>query len=233
MEGPTDGVWVTFPHGKVAAARGGRATLKLAEAPIATRFVRLWMTESSDTCDTHGTADRRNCVGYAIREVYVGSIDGKGAFTDTLHHAPDQSQTATYCSSIDPWHAASDVHDWGDEADQTGLDLFLHERHHEPSPAIIPVSVLYGTPEDSAAQIAYVKKRGYPIAYVEMGEEPDGPYMLPEDYAALYLEWAAAIHRVAPEVKLGGPSFTGVDDDVVAWPDAQGRTSWRGALSRT
>ena len=48
---------------------------------------------------------------------------------------------------------------------------------------MIPISMLYGTPDDAAAQMAYLKQRGYPISYVEMGEEPDGQYMLPEDYA--------------------------------------------------
>src|ERR1700735_1854977 len=59
-----------------------------------------------------------------------------------------------------------------------------------------------------------------------MGEERDGQWMLPEDYAALYLQWADALHRVDPKLKLGGPVFTGTDDDVKAWPDSSGRTSW-------
>jgi hypothetical protein len=61
-----------------------------------------------------------------------------------------------------------------------------------------------------------------------MGEEPDGHYMLPEDYAALYVQFAAAIHRVDPSLKLGGPIFTGQNKDVEVWADAQGRTSWTG-----
>lgn len=74
----------------------------------------------------------------------------------------------------------------------------------------------------------YLRKRNYPISYVELGEEPDGQYMQPEDYATLYLLWAAAIHRVAPDVKLGGPVFTGENEDVVVWPDARGKASWLG-----
>jgi hypothetical protein len=88
--------------------------------------------------------------------------------------------------------------------------------------------MLYGTPEDSAAQIAYLRKRGYPISYIELGEEPDGQYMLPEDYGALYVQWASALHRVDPTLKLGGPAFQGVNKDIDVWPDAQGRTSWLG-----
>ena len=97
---------------------------------------------------------------------------------------------------------------------------------------MIPVSMLYGTPEDAAAEIAYVEQRGYPISYIEMGEEPDGQNMLPEDYGALYLQFATAIHKVDPALKLGGPVFEGVNEDIKVWPDAQGRTSWLGPLRR-
>jgi hypothetical protein len=95
-------------------------------------------------------------------------------------------------------------------------------------PAMIPVTMLYGTPDDAAAQIAYIEKRGYPISYIEMGEEPDGKHAMPEDYAALYLQWASALHKVDPNLKLGGPIFEGVNEDIHVWPDAKGRTSWMG-----
>ncbi|MGB9434642.1 MAG: hypothetical protein WBQ89_20525, partial [Candidatus Acidiferrum sp.] len=81
-------------------------------------------------------------------------------------------------------------------------------------------------PEDAANQLAYLEKRGYPISHVEMGEEPDGHFMVPEDYAAMYIQFAAAIHRVDPKLKLGGPIFTGVNKDIETWPDSSGQTSW-------
>src|SRR5260370_33350835 len=93
---------------------------------------------------------------------------------------------------------------------------------------MIPVTILYGTPEDSAAQIAYIEKRGYRVAYVEMGEEPDGKHAMPEDYAALYIQWAAALPKVDPKLKLGGPIFEGVNQDIRVWPDTQGRISCMG-----
>jgi hypothetical protein len=79
---------------------------------------------------------------------------------------------------------------------------------------------------DAAAQIAYLEKRGYPISYIEMGEEPDGQYFAPEDYATLYLQWATALHQVDPELKLGGPVFEGVSEDIKFWANEKGETSW-------
>ena len=130
-------------------------------------------------------------------------------------------------SSIDPWHAATGVNATGG-GQHSGFDVFFTSGLTNNLPAMIPVTMLYGTPEDSAAQIAYIRKRGYPIGWIEMGEEPDGKHMLPEDYGALYIQWAAAIHKVDPSLKLGGPVFEGINEDIKVWPDAQGRTSWMG-----
>jgi hypothetical protein len=123
---PTRSAWVTLPRGIVTGGRGGLAVHKLSDLPARLRFLRSWMTKSSNTCDSHGSADARNCVGYAINELYLR----------------------------------------------------------------------------------------------------DGQYMLPEDYAARYLQYATALRRVDDHLKLGGPSFQGVNEDIEVWPDAQGRTSW-------
>jgi len=220
----SSGAWTKFPQGDSSSA-GGTNLQRLSDHPVSTRFLRIWMTESSNTCDTHGSGDARNCVGYAIAEIRAGNFNSLGQFVDLVEHTPGQAQTATQVSSIDPWHTAEDVIP---SRIQTGFDLFFTSGYTNHLPAMIPVSVLYGNPEDSAAELAYIEKRGYPVSYVEMGEEPDGQFMLPEDYAALYLQWATALHKVDPKLKLGGPIFTGVNEDIKAWPDAQGRTSWLG-----
>ena len=228
MDEQNKGEWRTFPHGAVIDGKGGVATVDL--GPVTTKYVRIVMTRSSNTCDAHGSSDRRNCVGYAIRELYLGSLNG-GEFKDLLHHSPDQKQSLTLCSSVDPWHAPSDLYvapDRMESGDQPGFDLFFTSGITRGLPAIVPVAMLYSTPEDAAAQMTYIKKRGYPVSYIEMGEEPDGQYMLPEDYATLYLQFATALHRVDPDYKLGGPVFEGVTEDIKVWPDAQGRTSWLG-----
>jgi F5/8 type C domain len=224
MHAQTRGVWLTFMHGEVSAGRGKTETLRLNETPMAVRYLRIWMTESSNSCDADGPADPRNCVGYAIRELFVGTLTGDGEFHDIARHTPDQEQTTTFCSSVDPWHEPSDL---GSTAQaQVGFDLFFTSGVTRGMPAMIPVAMIYETPENSAAEISYLKNRHYPISYIEMGEEADGQYMLPEDYGALYLQWAAALHRVDPLLKLGGPSFQGVNRDIEVWPDAQGRVSW-------
>lgn len=231
MDEQNKGIWKTFASGSIGNGKAGDATLRLDAAAVTTKFVRVLMTESSKTCDTHGSSDLRNCVGYAIREVYVGTLDNRNNFHDVLQHSPDQKQSLTYCSSVDPWHEPADLYlapDRMESGDQPGLDLFFTSGITRGLPAIVPVAMLYATPEDAAAQMSYLKRRGYAIEYVEMGEEPDGQYMTPEDYGTLYLQWATALHRVDRKFKLGGPVFQGVTEDIKVWPDAQGRSSWFG-----
>lgn len=220
------GEWKAFAAGVIDNSQGGTRTLKLAETPISTRFLRVLMTESSNTCDEHGAGDARNCVGYAIQQIATGTVDSSGTFSEAPKD-PGEARTTFCASSIDPWHSADDVNDSGGYQ-HSGFDLFFTSGLTNNLPAMIPVTMLYGTPDDAAAQIAYIQKRGYPIGYIEMGEEPDGKHAMPEDYAALYLQWATAIHKVDPKLKLGGPIFEGVNEDIRVWPDAQGRTSWMG-----
>jgi hypothetical protein len=230
-EGTTKGTWQTFPLGEVTEGRGGTATLKLASWMIPVRYLRIWMTQSSNTCDNHdsaghGLSDKRNCVGYGINELYVGALSPDGQFNDYVTHFPSRDQTVTWPSSVDPWHAASDMDE--SRGDQVGFDFFFNSGVTRGLPAMVPIAMLYSTPEDAANEIAYLYKRHYPISWIEMGEEADGQHMLPEDYGALYLQFATAIHRLVPEAKLGGPPFEGTFDDVEVWPDAAGKVSWLG-----
>jgi hypothetical protein len=230
MDDPLQGEWRDYQHGVVTHGKGGTVTLELSSKPLATRFVRILMSASSNTCDTHGSADPRNCVGYAIRELYLGTEED-GNFHDILQHTPGQDQTFTFCSSVDPWHEPTDLYkkpDRMEAGDQVGFDLFFTSGITRGLPAMIPIAMLYSTPEDAAAQVAYLEKRGYPISAIEMGEEADGQYMGPEDYAALYLQFASAIHKVDARLKLGGPAFQGVSEDIKFWPDEAGKTSWFG-----
>src|SRR5205823_13276448 len=130
------GEWKIFPSGKFKNAHGGTVTLKLSAQKISTRFVRILMSESSNTCDEHGSSDIRNCVGYAIQQIAAGIVVN-GTFAPAASNPADP--LTTYCvSSIDPWHSAEDVRDGGDYQ-HTGFDLFFTSGITNNLPAMIPV----------------------------------------------------------------------------------------------
>ena len=221
--GVTYGRWANFPGGIVTKGKGGVVTLRLAKRPANVRFVRVWMTASSHTCDSHGSGDPRNCVGYAIGEVGIGTLNGSGGFSDLVRHVRDSTQTPTIASSVDPWHEPADRTVY---QVQPGLDAVFQSGVTRSLPALVPVSLLYGTPDDAVNEIRYLESRGDKLRGVEMGEEPDGQFILPEDYAALYVEWAKRLHAVDPSLQLGGPVFQGASSDVQTWPNASGDVSW-------
>src|SRR5262249_34468186 len=67
----------------------------------------------------------------------------------------------------------------------------------------------YDTPDNAAAELRFIRARGFSVPQVEMGEEPDGQFVSPEHDAALYLQFATALHQVDANIALGGPSFQG------------------------
>jgi hypothetical protein len=240
-----NGVWKAFPSGTVTQGTGGDVILKLADAPVTTRFARVLMTESSNTPDTHGAQDIRNCVGYALQTLSLGTVGTNGSYAivypatgvEPGPGAPPRRSggafpgsasdtSGSFCaSSIDPWHESGNLVTGGRDQ-YNGMDNFFTSGLTMGHPALVPVTVLYGTPEDAANEVAYIARRGYPVAGVEIGEECDGKHTMPEDYGALFCQWATAIHKRTPGAKLGGPVFEGVDKDITLWADNEGRTSW-------
>lgn len=122
-EGPK-GEWKTFPSGDFKNAQGGTVTLPMSPTPVSSRFLRIWMTESSNTCDVHGSGDIRNCVGYAIQEIHAGSIGAGGAFLDVMQGATGRNAPWYCSSSIDPWHSAADANTSGG-GQHSGFDIFF------------------------------------------------------------------------------------------------------------
>jgi hypothetical protein len=229
------GAWHTYAGGTVASGRRGWQLLRLANAARKTRFLRILMTASSNTCDTHGAGDRRNCAGYAIEDLKLGTLSPRGALRDIIRHATcggnlerrsscGHHQTIIFVSSIDPWHASADRITNGQ--DQPGLDFVSRNPITRGLAMLYAVPFYYSSPANAVAEVRYLKARGYPMDRVELGEEVDGQYALPEDYGALYIQFARAIHRVYPDLKLGGPIFQGVNADIKVWPDASGDDSW-------
>ena len=217
------GRWVTFPRGDIRAGNGHDALLDLADSAIRTRFVRLVLTASSHTA-VAGARDARDSAGYAIRELSIGTRS-PGGIADVLHHGTSRAtQSITYASSTDPWHRARDL---DLDLEQPGFDRVFRSGLTNGLPAMIPVPVLFSTPDDGANELRFLAHRNYPVERIELGEEPDGQYVTPEDYAALYLRWAAALHRVSPRAVLGGPSFQGLDSRVMmAWPGDTAGAPW-------
>jgi hypothetical protein len=204
------GTWQDFPLGKIPAglgrllSRDGKVPLRVSNAPIKLRWLRLLLTDYAVTSESP-SSDIRDRVGFALRELYAGFQDKNGKFHDRMRHGKSiKQQTIIYVSSTDPWHSESD---FDEGVEQVGLDRIYQTGLTNDLPMLLPTGLLYDTPENAANEIRYLRARGYKFDKTELGEEPDGQYVSPEDFGALYLQFAEAIHRVDASVKLGGPSL--------------------------
>ncbi|MEO6053299.1 MAG: discoidin domain-containing protein [Chthoniobacterales bacterium] len=203
------GGWKKFPHGKVKNGSGGDIFLRLSDKTISARYLRIRMTRSSES-GSQGSSDIRDRLGFAIREIEAGSIDAAGNFQDEIIHKRSINQTLIYVSSTDPWHRELDR---DPKTEQPGFDLVVKSGLGNGLPILIPAAVLYDTPENAAAEAVFIKSRGWNVPRIEMGEEPDGQRVDPVDFAALYVQFANALHKVNPDLELGGPSFVTIDWD--------------------
>ena len=224
----TPGMWKDFPT-SVFAGGVSRApkfkgdTLRVSGNPIRVRWLRIVMTQSSGT-SAEPANDVRDRVGFAVRELSAGVVDARGNFHDRMRHGTAlPKQTIIYVSSTDPWHRDSDLHP---DVEQAGLDRIYASGLTNNLPMLLPTGLLYDTPENAANEIRYLRARGYKFNRVELGEEPDGQYVTPEDFGALYLQWASAIHAVDPNVNVGGPSFQEISIDQEASKANRGNGEW-------
>jgi hypothetical protein len=215
--------WRLFPNGALNRGSGGDESVRLCAKALPVRFVRVVMSQSSQA-SAQMSNDIRDRVGFAIREIELGSIDSRNRFHDHIRHAADRyRQTVIYVSSTDPWHRAEDI-DY--KIEQPGLDFILRNALTNGLPVLVPVGVLYNTPENATVEISYLLKRQYPLEGIELGEEPDGQWASPEDYAALYTGVARRLAALNPHLKLGGPSLQNFEEQLLTWPDASGNHSW-------
>jgi len=213
--GHPTGVWTVFDHGRDVRGTSGEQLVRLSDRPVRARYLRIWMTEGSGTAAS-GSADLRDRVGYAIREIGVGTLVPSGALHDEVTHAPGKGQTLAYVSSTDPWHRATDR---DPKVEQPGIDLVFRSGITRGLPIMMAIPVLYDNPDNALALVAYAKLSGYSIGRYELGEEPEEEEIDPRDFAALYAPVARGIRKVVPKAVLGGPSVvTGdIDFSVLTW----------------
>jgi hypothetical protein len=218
-----DDDWQPFANGKIDDAHGGSELVRLTERPRAVQFVRILMSRSSQRRE-QSSDDIRDSLGFAIREIDLGKMDKNGRFHDHVRHTADRHrQTIIYTSSTDLWHRAEDINY---DTEQPGLDFVLRSKLTNNLPALVPVGVLYDTPENAVAEIQYLLRRNYSLEGIELGEEPDGQWVSPEDYAALYAGIARHLAELKSPLKIGGPSLQNFEDQLLTWADASDNRSW-------
>lgn len=216
-ETASESVWEDAPLAIHTMARGGDVTIRFADAPTGVRKVRIQLRRSSGLPNAIEQSDPRDAIGFAIREIGLGTTVA-GRFRDSVRHAAfHNKQTVTWVSSTDPWHRAVDR---DDDTEQPGFDRIFASGLTNSLPMLTPVGILYDTPENAAAEIRYLNARGYPVTEVEMGEEPEEQQVPPEMFGALYRKFVAALRAVDPALRFGGPSL------VLLAPDVDEEPSW-------
>lgn len=218
------GLWKPIAD-HIANGNSGDKLVIFSKKPVRVRFIRIMMVNSSYTGPPVG--DIRDRSGFAIREMEAGLVDEKGKFHDYIRHAPDnEKQTDIYVSSTDPWHRAADR---DTDTEQAGIDRFFTCGLTGGQPVLMPAGLLYDTPENMVNLFKYLKAEKYPVKEIEMGEEPDGQRVSPEDYAALYYQFGMKLRQVMPSVRMGGPGFATLSfnqEDDHSFPEA----AWTGRV---
>lgn len=204
------GLWHALTKKSISNEKGENKIISIPGKPIQLRFVKITFFQSSYTATMPGN-DIRDKLGFAIKEIQLGLLDKKNIFHDYVHHGKDnRSQSVIHVSSTDPWHRAIDM---DVNTEQVGIDRFYQSGLANNIPAMLPIALLYDTPDNMMALLHYVFKKKYPVRELEMGEEPEGQLIHPTDYGSLYLEFAEPIKKFAPQLKLGGPGFASLAKD--------------------
>ncbi|HEY0434112.1 MAG TPA: discoidin domain-containing protein [Chitinophagaceae bacterium] len=197
------GLWHALKTGKVDGLTGDDKMMRIADQPVALRFIRISMWRSSYN-GIAGSRDVRDQLGFAIREIEAGTIDQGGRFHDLVKHSKSNTrQTVIHASSTDPWHRAVDL---DSNCEQAGIDRFF-ECGIATGKVLLPVGLLYDTPDNMASLLAHVHEKRMPVLGYELGEEPEGQLIDPRDYAALYLQWASIFKNRYTGLSFGGPGF--------------------------
>jgi hypothetical protein len=198
-------LWRPFPNHDFSNSSSGNVVVRLANKLVKARLIRIRMTRGKPFHSSDRT-DVRDSAGFAIAEVSIGILgkNGKLKVDYVRHSTNNHKQSRVTVSSNDPWHRAIDI---DSSTEQVGIDRMFRSGLNNSVPVLTPTGVLYDIPENSLALVDYLSKKQYPIAGIELGEEPDGQDVSPEDYGALYHRWISTINAKYSHVSLGGPSL--------------------------
>jgi hypothetical protein len=200
------GLWHPFDNGMVNTLGTNNKIIRITKTEVRARFIKITMVKSSYTCDD--PKDIRDHLGFSIKELEAGYMGKDNFFHDWIHHSvSNKTQTVIHVSSTDPWHRHSDI---DINTEQAGIDRFYTSGLVSGS-VMLPIGLLYDTPENMISLIKYLKAKKYPVEELEMGEEPEGQLVNPVDYASLYTQWSYKIKELMPAIKLGGPGFAALD----------------------
>ena len=203
------GIWHAFPFNNFENIEKRNSVRKISYKPIPVRFIRISFLKSSYTSDKI-SSDIRDKLGFAIKEIQAGFEDSHGILHDYMLHASNHHQSVIHVSSTDPWHTSKDI---DLNVEQPGVDRFFMDGLTANEPALIPMALLYDTPENMMALLKYLKKKKYPVNELEMGEEPEGQLVSPTDYAALYYQLGRKIKLIDKHINLGGPCFASLSPE--------------------
>lgn len=202
-------IWHSFENNDINNYGNNNEIIRISGSLTKARFIRISFSNSSHTCN-NASNDVRDKLGFSVKEIEIGKIAEDGRFTDYMQHAPDHSQSVVYVSSTDSWHTAKDL---DSNVEQVGIDRFFTDGLISAEPALLPAALLYDTPENVEAMVNHLLEKKFNFRELEMGEEPEGQLVSPQDYAALYYNLGIKIKKLAPEIKLGGPCFASISWD--------------------
>ena len=145
---------------------------RLALAPIRRASSGSSLTSSSHTAPP-GRADPRDSLGYAVAEIRLGQIGCRRVFFETSFGMA-RTGDARRSSMSHPLILGTGSPDLDRDTEQPSLPRLWQTGLAGSGSVMVPVGVLYDTPENALAELQYFKNAGVTIDQVELGEEPDG-----------------------------------------------------------
>lgn len=195
-----DDNWKEFPIASFESKVCESGTIKLSDTPIRTGAIKIILLTHPEIKEL---GDIRDQLGFAVREVGVGTIDINNNFEDIVVHSPNKHQTSVTVSSTDPWHGPNNQ---DAQTTQPALEKLVSGPLNTGEKPILSFGITYDTPENAASFANFLSTTIKP-AYLELGEEPDGQPIQPEHFGMLFLQFAKSIKSANPNIVVGGPSL--------------------------